>query len=146
MEAMMRIDGRPAVKLSHPVAKLWVHAPNGANVLVEEGREAEGLFSAQAAVQEGGRGTMLTKFFEKCANPETPEEIAREGYVPGPLANELMYDEFPRYYRWVRAQPQHWERRKVGVSEEEFIARLGSVNPRNAELTALRILLQHTAG
>jgi hypothetical protein len=138
---MMRIDGRPVVKMSHAVAKLWVHAPNGVNLIVEEGQEARGL---QAAV-EGPKSTMQTAFFAKCADPETPEVIASEGYIPGPLANQLRYEDFPRYYRWDKSA-RVWVRRKRGVAAEDFISRLGSVNPRNAELTAIRILLQNTVG
>ena len=129
--------------MSHAVAKLWVHSPGSANLILEEGQEEAALRDAR---EHANRRTMLTQFFAKCANPESRETIEREGYVPGPLANELLYEEFPRYYRWVRTVPQRWERRKIDVAEEEFIARLGSVNPRNPELTALRILLQNTAG
>lgn len=147
MEAIMRIYGRPAVKLSHPVYKMWVHTPGSANLIVEEGREHEAEAAAHAALEGEGRRTMLTTFLEKCANPETQEEIAREGYVPGPCANELLYEEFPRYYNFVRTNPKRWERKKRFIgTEEEFIGRLGSVNPRNSELTAVRILLQHTRG
>lgn len=138
----MRIYGRPVVKMSHAVAKLWVHAPNGVNLIFEEGQERA---AAEEAIGAEPRSTMLTAFFDRCANPETPADILREGYVAGPLANELRYEDFPRYYRWDRAS-RKWIRRKVDVDSEEFVARLGSVNPRNSELTAIRILLQNTAG
>lgn len=146
MEAINRIQGKPVVQMSHSVAKLWVHSPGTVNIVVEEGAEEDALAAAEAAVQGDVRRTMLTQFLDKCAHPETREEIARRGLVDGPLANELRYEDFPRYYRWVSTTPKRWERRKRDVPEENFIARLGSVNPRNAELTALRILLQNTAG
>ena len=138
----MRIEGRPCVKMSHAVAKLWVHAPNGVHLIIEEGQEAQALMSL---TNGEARATMQTAFFAKCAHPETQEEIVREGYVRGPLANQLRYEDFPRYYRWDRSA-RVWVRRKIDVEEENFIARLGSVNPRNAELTAIRILLQNTVG
>ena len=79
----------------------------------------------------------------KCAHPKTPEEIQRGGYLDGPFANDLLYEEFLRYHRWLKITPKHWERRKA---EENLIARLDSVNAGNAELTALRILLQNNRG
>jgi hypothetical protein len=114
-------------------------------MVVEEGAEQEAAATAQAIVLEGGRKTMLTAFFDRCAHPESRAEIERRGLVQGPLANELRYEDFPRYYRWHSGQ-KRWERRVRNVQEEDFIARLGSVNPRDPELTALRILLQNTAG
>lgn len=146
MEASMRMQGRPIVQMSHSVAKLWVHTPGSKNIVVEEGAEREALEDAVAAAQSQPRRTMLTQFLAKCARPESLAEIERRGLVRGPLANELRYEDFPRYYRWINTGLKRWERRKRDVEEENFIARLGSVNPRNAELTALRILLQNTAG
>lgn len=140
----MRLQGRPVVQMSHSVAKLWVHSPGSTNMVVEEGSEQDALPQAQAAA-EGVRRTMLTQFLEKCAQPETLEDIRRGGYVEGPFANELLYEEFPRYYRWDKGAKE-WIRRKADIAEANFIARLGSVNPRNAELTALRILLQNIRG
>ena len=144
IEASMRMYARPVVTLSHSVAKLWVHTPSSANIVIEEGEEEEALPRAQAAV-EGQRRTKLTQFLAKCAAPETRNEIVREGYVDGPLANELLYDDFPCYYTWVTTG-KYWKRRKRTDGAEQFVARMGSVNPRNEELTALRILLQHTPG
>ena len=131
------------VDLSHSVAKLWVHTPSSANIVVEEGEEEEALPRAQAAL-EGQRRTKLTQFMAKCAAPETRNEIVRGGYVDGPLANELLYEDFPCYYTWMTTG-KYWQRRKRAESEENFVARIG-LSARDAELTALRILLQHTPG
>ncbi|CAG8569478.1 16675_t:CDS:2, partial [Gigaspora rosea] len=76
---------------------------------------------------DSGMHTKLTKFFEVCRVDST--------------AANLLYTEFPKFFRWVKGA---WIRRKR--SGNKVIGRLHSFSPSDSERFCLRLLLYHIRG
>ena len=87
--------------------------------------------------------THLTAFFEINKHDE--------------IARKTLYIDMPRYFVWVKGNKEiapHWKRRERNMGDEssEFtsnaIGRINRINlnPRQAELYYLRILLHHKTG
>lgn len=75
------------------------------------------------------RHTMLTRFFEMCA-----EDVN---------ASEPLYYEFPRQYTWVK-ESKNWKSRTQ--NSEKAIGRMVSVSPNDTERFYLRMLLCNVRG
>jgi len=101
VEAVCRIYGVPTTKLSHSVLTLYVHGEkDGPHITFTEGEEESARGRAEASLR-AGRRSMLTAYFERCADPDEEREwrdIPR--FKQGPAAKDLLYEEFPEHYVW----------------------------------------------
>ena len=79
MEAYLRLQCYPIVKLSHQMYALPVHDEGGQTIVIQEGQETEGL----ARVHQD---TRLTGFFKICQCD--------------PQARKYTYNEIPYLYRF----------------------------------------------
>lgn len=94
---------------SHDITHLPVHLPEQQQVLLPQG-------NIDAHRLERAATTMLTAYFDCCANDEA--------------AREFTYHEFPEHYAWKQATKK-WERRRRG--HERTIGRVYTVSLREGE-------------
>ena len=132
-EALWKIYGFPIHEKHPPVEKLPCHLPNQQQVLFEEHQVAQ-------VVQQGPPVTKLTAYFD--ANAQDPS------------ARHILYPDFPHFFTW-NSKDKKWQRRKRGIYSEatnqfmgDMLGRIPSItlNPHQAELYYLRMLLHNKAG
>ena len=130
-EALWRLYGFEIHRKHPPVEKLPCHLPDQQTVLFEPEQVGE-------AVETGPPLTKLTVFFYM-----NKEDIN---------ARTILFSDFPQYFTWDQKEHK-WQRPKRGAKNpddpDEFradtIGRIPtiSLNPRQAELYYLRMLLHH---
>jgi hypothetical protein len=132
-EALWKIYGFPIHEKYPPVEKLPCHLPNQQQVLFEE-------HQVEQVLQQGPPVTKLTAYFDT--------------NVQDPSARLILYPDFPRFFTW-NLKDKKWQRRKRGVYNEatneymgDMLGRIPSItlNPHQAELYYLRMLLHNKAG
>ena len=121
-ESAMKIFRFPVHYRSHSVEKLPCHLPGEQSVLFEEG-EAQNVLSA------GPPETKLTSFIKANQNDES--------------ARDLLYTEFPGYFGWKAGV---WKRKKRNLGEAIGRIPTVSLNSKQIENYALRLLLHHVRG
>ena len=107
---------------------LYVHGEKGPNVVFEEGREQD----AYAQMKDGKqRMSQQLAFFKLCRDD--------------PEARQYTFIELPRYYWWDKSVKE-WKKRVYVKTADQLLVSLGPVNPKNRNLTAIRMLLQVVKG
>jgi len=124
MEAMWRIMQYKIVYLSHLVVRQRVFGPQGARILVREGREDE---------PEGGddKDNMVTAFFKFCGTE--------------PRAKNLTYGEAGLYAHFNK-KTCAWKWGTQKKDKDKIVVRVYSVSPANREMFCIRLLLLHVKG
>ncbi|XP_022725071.1 uncharacterized protein LOC111281663 [Durio zibethinus] len=108
--------------MSPPVINLQLHLPNQQVVYYWENQNLQNVLYWDHVSR-----TMLTEYFETCANESN--------------ARKYLYREFPEHYVWNR-QNQIWTKRQ----NKTVIGRINSANPKEGERFYLRLLLNHVRG
>ena len=111
----------PIFRLSHQVVSLPVHLDGEQAFCRNSDDELE--------LPERNPSSMLLQFFALCQRDAK--------------ARELLYDQLPQFYRWDKPT-KTWQLRKN--ERKRLLSRVYHVNPNNAPLHALRILLLNTLG
>ena len=121
-EAYWRIYGFSLHHRYPPVMKLECHLPGEQVEFFADGEE-------QNVLDRGPRLTKLEAYFQTNATD--------------PLARNILYPDFPDHYTWVSGQ-RKWKRRLRG----KMMGRIPMINlnPHQAELFYLRMLLHNKAG
>lgn len=120
-ESLWHIFNYPMHDESHSVVQLSVHLPQQQNIVFREGEE-------QAAAERDMRNTTLTGWFQLNQQYED--------------ARIHLYQDIPIYYVWNTTN-RVWTTRQ---RSHDTIGRVVTVNPRNQELYALRLLLLRIPG
>jgi len=113
-------------KLSHTMVALSLHLPGEEPVYFKPGNEAH----RRRQLASGAPTSQLTSFFKTVRESED--------------AKNLTYLEVPKLYIWSKVH-KTWTRR-IRQKEDMIIPRLYTVNPKNRELFALRLLLKKIRG
>ncbi len=125
------------------VLPLYVHLPRENYMTYDPKRTYEDLKKACA----NSKNTTMTQFFKRneLERKQPLSDIERMRDRDGnlkPAGPELLYHEYPKFYRWCQSEKK-WERRK---RHDWQIGRMHTSYPGQGERWYLRILLNHVRG
>ena len=145
-----RLNGWPLHEATPPVRRLSVHLPDE-NVIYWQENEDEDYDERQdrllQKIEKFGKST-LTEYFSQVRkeqdHPLSDLELAAlsSEKIPAKRATELLYTEFPTYFKWNKRN-RSWERYKKPTN---YIARMYEVHPTQREKHWLSRLLKVVKG